>query len=185
MQKIPTIFVRDFTRNGRITEEWNPACLWVRDGEGIATVKWDGTSCMWDGEHLWKRREIKAGQPVPEGFQLAGHDEETGKTVGWVMIGMGPDDQYHWKGLQDRKETLGLVIGTYELVGPKVQGNKHRWSVHTLIMHGRDHLPSCPRTHGGLRVFLSDPANNFEGVVWHHPDGRMAKIKKRDFGFPW
>jgi len=23
---------------------------------------------------------------------------------------------------------------------------------------------------------------NIEGIVWHHPDGRMAKIKARDFG---
>jgi hypothetical protein len=24
-------------------------------------------------------------------------------------------------------------------------------------------------------------AAKYEGVVWHHPDGRMAKIKRRDF----
>jgi hypothetical protein len=24
-----------------------------------------------------------------------------------------------------------------------------------------------------------------EGIVWHHQDGRMAKIKRRDFGYPW
>jgi len=24
---------------------------------------------------------------------------------------------------------------------------------------------------------------DIEGLVFHHPDGRMAKIKKRDFGF--
>ena len=24
-----------------------------------------------------------------------------------------------------------------------------------------------------------------EGIVWHHPDGRMAKIKARDFGIQW
>jgi hypothetical protein len=23
---------------------------------------------------------------------------------------------------------------------------------------------------------------NIEGIVWHHPDGRMAKLKLRDFG---
>ena len=31
----------------------------------------------------------------------------------------------------------------------------------------------------GLRQWLND--HTFEGIVWHHPDGRMAKIKKRDF----
>jgi hypothetical protein len=24
-------------------------------------------------------------------------------------------------------------------------------------------------------------ARPYEGIVWHHPDGRMAKLKKRDF----
>ena len=24
-----------------------------------------------------------------------------------------------------------------------------------------------------------------EGIVWHHPNGRMAKVKRRDFGHPW
>ena len=27
--------------------------------------------------------------------------------------------------------------------------------------------------------------NNLEGIVWHHPDGRWAKIKRRDFGLKW
>ena len=26
---------------------------------------------------------------------------------------------------------------------------------------------------------------DIEGIVWHHPDGRMAKIKRRDFGLSW
>lgn len=30
--------------------------------------------------------------------------------------------------------------------------------------------------------FLSD--RDTEGIVWHHPDGRMCKIKKRDLGLP-
>ena len=31
-----------------------------------------------------------------------------------------------------------------------------------------------------LREYLSEGA--IEGVVWHHPDGRMVKIKGKDFG---
>ncbi|MFF0467058.1 hypothetical protein ACFYPX_06380 [Micromonospora zamorensis] len=47
--------------------------------------------------------------------------------------------------------------------------------------------PSCcaepekaPLDHDGLRAWLlAHP--DWEGVVWHHPDGRMAKLKRRDF----
>lgn len=34
-------------------------------------------------------------------------------------------------------------------------------------------------THDELRGYLL--MHTFEGIVWHHPDGRMAKLKRRDF----
>jgi hypothetical protein len=34
-----------------------------------------------------------------------------------------------------------------------------------------------------LRDYLSE--GSIEGIVFHHNDGRMAKIKCRDFGIPW
>jgi len=37
-----------------------------------------------------------------------------------------------------------------------------------------------PRTFDGIRGFLE--TMDIEGLVFHHPDGRMAKIKKRDYG---
>ena len=38
-----------------------------------------------------------------------------------------------------------------------------------------------PRDFAGLRQYLRLGA--IEGIVWHHPDGRMVKIKAKDFGF--
>jgi hypothetical protein len=37
-----------------------------------------------------------------------------------------------------------------------------------------------PRDFDGLREYLA--GKDIEGIVWHHSDGRMAKIKLRDFG---
>jgi hypothetical protein len=31
-----------------------------------------------------------------------------------------------------------------------------------------------------LKLFLGSAG--IEGIVWHHPDGKMVKIKTRDFG---
>ena len=39
----------------------------------------------------------------------------------------------------------------------------------------------APRTFDALRAFLADH-DDIEGIVWHHPDGRMVKIKGKDFG---
>lgn len=39
-----------------------------------------------------------------------------------------------------------------------------------------------------VRDMSKQPAlveNVIEGLVWHHDDGRMAKIKRRDFGLKW
>jgi hypothetical protein len=41
---------------------------------------------------------------------------------------------------------------------------------------------SVPRDFDGLRAFLDDWMH--EGLVFHHEDGRMAKIRRVDFGFP-
>ena len=38
----------------------------------------------------------------------------------------------------------------------------------------------APRDFDGLRIWLH--GHPYEGIVWHHPDGRMVKIKGKDFG---
>ena len=71
--------------------------------------------------------------------------------------------------------------GTYELVGPKIQGNPERFDLYEFVRHSTAPIfYDAPRTFDGLREWLS--RRDIEGIVWHHPDGRMAKIKKRDFG---
>jgi hypothetical protein len=71
--------------------------------------------------------------------------------------------------------------GTYELIGPKVNGNPEGWDNHALIRHGSVVVGSPgPVTFEGVRDILTSEFR-FEGIVWHHPDGRTAKLKKRDF----
>lgn len=45
---------------------------------------------------------------------------------------------------------------------------------------GVEVLADCPRAFDALREYLR--GRDIEGVVWHHPDGRMVKIKGKDFG---
>jgi len=82
-----------------------------------------------------------------------------------------------------REAVLPAEDGTYELIGPKVQGNPYGEKEHRLVSHGANVLEGVPRRYGMLREWFS--LNTLEGVVWHHPDGRMVKIKRRDFGFRW
>jgi hypothetical protein len=184
MKKIPTIFIRDMGMgNGKITQEWHPDALWVRDGEGTASVKVDGSCCLIEGGKLFKRYDAKRGKTPPAGFIPAQEpDPVTGHHPGWLEVGEGPEDKWHREGLARTISMGGVPDGTYELCGPKLQGNPERLEYHELIPHGM--LPvDPPRTYDGLRVFLD--GLHREGIVWKHPDGRMAKIKRRDFGYRW
>lgn len=184
MKKIPTMFVRDWSGDkSRVLPEVTPGCEWVLAGEGMATRKLDGTSCRYADGRWWRRRELRKGDAEPTGFVLADHDEETGKTVGWMPVGDGPEDRYH------REAASGVADpvegATYELIGPKVQGNPECADNHLMVEHGRGLAGpfgalGIPRTFDGLKTWLAE--HNVEGVVFHHSDGRMAKIKARDFG---
>ena len=180
MKKIPTIFVRDLTKQpSLVTPVWVADCLWVKNGEGVATRKYDGTSCLVRAGRLYKRRELRAGETAPAGFESMGTDENTGKTVGWVPVSEGPEDRWHREAFDP-----GLADGTYELLGPRIQGNKDKHEKHVLQRHAEAQTyPDAPRDFDLLRAWLAE--HFIECLVWHHPDGRMAKIKRRDFALKW
>lgn len=179
MRKIPTMFDRDWNGDrSRVVNQIHPDCGWVADGEGWPTRKIDGTCCMVRSGKLYKRRELRDEDAAPADFEEVSRDPETAKRVGWVPVGDGAEDKWHreafvaWASLKD---------GTYELVGPKVQGNPEKYPRHELVAHDNLHLNvDVPRTFYGLRDWLA--TQDIEGIVFHHPDGRMAKIKLRDFG---
>lgn len=179
MKKIPTIFERDWDGDrSRVTSQVHAGCEWVFAGEGTATRKIDGTSCLVRGNRLFKRRELRTGDVAPPDFETVGHDEETGKTVGWVPVDSSPENRWH-----NEAFSPGLADGTYELIGPKIQGNREKAASHVLVRHGEGiagELVLPLRTFDGIKDFLT--RNDMEGIVFHHPDGRMGKIKARDFG---
>lgn len=179
MRKIPTLFQRDENDRRYVTREINPACAWVPAGEGKATRKFDGTCVKYDGALWWARREVKPGKQSPAGFVREQYDAETGKTVGWEPADQSAFWKYLSEAIQRERRT---VPGTYELCGPKVNGNPEGYPHHVLITHGVEEMTDFPRDFDGMRGWLAE--SDFEGVVWHHPDGRMVKIKKRDFTTP-
>lgn len=160
-----------------ILSEVNGGCEWVLNGEGIATRKYDGTCCKIEDGMLYKRREVKPGKQIPSGFIAEDYDKITGKTFGWLPVSKdNPEDKYHIIAYNKPMED-----GTYELLGEKIQGNPEHIEGHILFKHSNaEKYENCPRSYNGLKEWLSD--KDIEGIVFHHPDGRMAKIKKRDFG---
>jgi len=184
MEKIISLFKRNYEIDKLVRDEIVPGAEWVIAGEGIATRKYDGTCCLVRDGKLYKRYDAKKGKTPPEGFEPAQDpDPVTGHWPGWLPVGYGPEDRWFREGWENSRIGLsnGLTIpdGTYELIGPKVQGNPEGHVNHKLTPHGADVL-DAPRDFEGIKAFLAD--RDIEGIVWHHPDGRMVKIKKKDFG---
>lgn len=175
MKKIISLFKRDYEGDRLVYNEVVPGAEWVVEGEGVATQKHDGTACLVRDGKLFQRYTIKKGKTPPHEFEPATEfDPTTQKQEGWVPVG-GKGSQWHMEGFAG-----GKVDGTYELIGPKIQGNPEGCESHVLIRHGMYQLADVPRTFDNLRIYLL--TKDIEGVVWHHADGRMVKIKAKDFG---
>ncbi|HYE53675.1 MAG TPA: DUF5565 family protein [Chitinophagaceae bacterium] len=181
MEKIISLFQRNYEGDRLVRNEVVPGAEWVILGEGVATEKWDGTCCMVKDGLLYKRYDAKNGKQPPPGFIAAQDpDPQTGHWPGWLLVNPNnPADRWHTEAFE---QLASLADGTYELVGPKINANMYKLSAHELWRHGT-RIITPPRTFEELRDWFAH--TNIEGIVWHHPDGRRVKIKKKDFGLKW
>jgi hypothetical protein len=141
---------------------------------------------MVKGGALYKRYDAKHGKLPPEGFEPCQEpDQITGHWPGWIKAKQdAPSDKWIWEAFY----AAAPMDGTYEAIGPKIGGNKDKWENHYLVAHGSGgwgmkFYPPNDFTFDGLKKYLGE--NNIEGIVFHHPDGRMCKVKRSDFGFSW
>jgi hypothetical protein len=190
MKKIPSVFQRDYDGDRLVRDEVVPGCEWVLAGEGRATRKWDGVAVRVLNGCVFKRYDAKAGRTPPANFEPVQPepDPHTGHWPGWVPADAQADwiifDALKW-GREHLFNGGDIPDGTYEACSPRI-GTRHganpeRLTETILAIHGADELPDCPRTFGGLRDYLRE--RDIEGIVFHHPDGRAAKLKGSDFGF--
>jgi len=182
VKKMPCLFQRQFHGHNDATllRKVTPGCEWVLAGEGTASRKWDGTACMILDGVLYKRYDAKHGKtPPPGAIPCDNPDPVTGHHPHWVRVDPSkPEDKWHVamsrKWIHDD--------GTYELVGPHFNGNPEGVPNDLLIRHGRDVI-EVTRSFDGIRDYLA--AHAIEGIVFAHPDGRMCKIRRNDYGLPW
>jgi hypothetical protein len=192
MRKIVSLFARNFDTafdDRKVRDEIMPAAQWVADGEGVATRKWDGMAVLVKDGAVYKRHDAKNGRTPPPDFVAAQPDPDpvSRHWPGWVPVKNGDrpiNESMAWARAHMFPDGV-VPDGSYEAVGPLI-GTRHgpnpeNLSEQRLVAHGADLLPDAPRDYDGLREYLRD--RNIEGIVWRHPDGRMAKIKKMDFPF--
>ena len=187
MKKIPTLLKREF-KDGRvvnITSEVTEGCEWVMEGEGVATIKYDGSCCaIIDGE-LYKRYDAKNGKTPPKGaIPCCEPDPITGHHPHWVKCDReNPADKWFFTAYCTSASMVShLNDGTYEAVGEHFNGNPYGLKMDWLVRHGKKEV-TVTRTFEGIRDWLQD--NNAEGLVFWKDGEPQCKIKRRDFGFEW
>lgn len=210
MKKIPTLFERVY-ENHKVVDilpKVTEGMEWVLDGEGVATVKIDGSCCAIINGEFYKRYDAKKGRKIPEGAIKCQDEADpiTGHLPCWVKCDRNnPADKWFWEAYDGYREQGKIEItngglasgkisetrefalpnvtdGTYEAVGKHFNGNPYELDFDTLVRHGETKV-YVERTFDGIKKFLSK--NYIEGIVFWKDGQPQCKIKRSDFGFEW
>lgn len=185
MKKIPTLYQRVFEDHKKvgITPDVTPGCEKIANGEGYATIKYDGSCCTIINGELYKRYDAKRGKPVPEGAIKCQEnaDPVTGHLPCWVKCNRNnPADKWFFAAFDNT--STPLTDGTYEAIGPHFQTNPYRLTADMLIKHG-ENIVEVGRTVDELKDYLN--SHYIEGLVFWLDGVPVCKIKRSDFQFEW
>lgn len=197
MRKTPSLFAKDGKGN-IIPNCYNLDAIWVLEGKGVATRKWDGTAVRIKDGKLFGRFDAKHGKPTPPGFEPCqpNPDPITTHWPGWIKA-YGPEHKYI-------REAAGISLEeayqgdlnerypdwTYEACGPKINANPEELTSHVLIKHGAHQLP-IPKLHAAtsyeqLCQYLYGA--HIEGIVWWldptNLDCPKVKVTCKQLGVP-
>lgn len=193
MKKIPTLFERIYENHKvvGITENVHPGMEWVLDGEGVATVKYDGSCCAIIDGVFYKRYDVKKGKKPPKGaIPCCEPDPITGHWPHWVKVDRNnPADKWFVDAYENTaawsNEGHALPDGTYEATGEHFQGDPYGMKnvpgqEDILVRHGWQ-IVDMDRSFDGIKNYLNEHA--IEEIVFWRNGEPMCKIKRSDFGF--
>lgn len=207
MKKIPTLFEREYENHKvvNITDRLTkPEFQDILDNptKYFWTVKFDGTCCCVMDSLVYKRYDAKLGKKAPEGaIPCCDPDPVTSHHPHWVPVHYNdPADKYiseaflhvllpasdEFKVNDDDTITVNLADGTYEAIGPKINGNPYGFASnysHLVIKHGMTRAIAFPRnwhaTFEDIKYCLQHSA--LEGYVIWDDEKPICKIKRSDF----
>lgn len=167
MKRIPIALELDVS-----TQKLRWAFPWLAELGVCAYRKFDGHCCMVAGGRLYKRRKLARGEEEPEGWI------QTEGSYGWIPFEV--PDKPEWDGVRGTLCFQHFQGKTCELVGPGIRGNPEGKLTLKLVLHTEQPLRDCPKDPNKVAKWLQ--SKPYEGVVWHHPDGRMAKLTHQTLG---
>ena len=187
MKKMSTLFRILYHKKGMpgvIYDEIRPENQWVFDEPEKVKItrKFDGQATAVINGELYRRYDAKKGKKAPPGaIPCDEPDPISGHHPHWVKVSdTDPNDRFLWAAWLEEKHNM--VDGTYEFCGVKVGTNAEELQqINTFIKHGSETYTIENMSFETIREFLRKQP--IEGLVFHHEDGRMCKIRKTDFGF--
>jgi len=187
MRKIFTIFDRNWETDRKVNEK---LIVDFNFEEAIATEKLDGMNI---------RLTVRGGTIVrvekrrnPSKIQ-----KQKGITEPWYVDADAFASQDKW--IFDAVKNTDFTEvrdgeWSAEAIGKNIQGNPLNLENNQVFLFSlpewkeRIIFNNVPYTYEGLRTFLKDQKSlighdaPIEGIVWHHPNGDMVKIKRKDCG---
>ncbi len=183
MKKTPTIFDRNWQGDRKVIDH----CATDFDfSDAVATEKLDGTNVrLTVRNHTLVRLEKRRN---PSKIEKAKGIEEP-----WYVDAdeTDPADRWIWDAARNT-DLSDVPDGEWsgEAVGKNIQGNPLNLDSNTVVLFSLGKAPvfeEAPTTYAELREWLPQQKSKYgkdcpiEGIVWHKPNGDMAKIKIKDF----
>lgn len=183
MKKMRTLFEQN--ESFKVIDKLRDENKFILEDNYSVYRKRDGTSILIKNNIMYKRydaNELK-GKKIPENsIPCQEHPAPSGSFPVWVRCKReDPSDKFHFEAF-DKKYSWDN--GTYELCGPKINGNKEDLSSHILIFHKSEKLEIGDLSFRGIEEYFK--RNLIEGlVIENNENGLMTKIRRKDYGLKW
>ena len=188
MRKIKTIFDRNWDTDRKVNEK---LAVDFNFEEAIATEKLDGTNIRLTLRNglvvrVEKRRnpnKVQKRQGIEEPWYVDA--DEFSSEDKWIFDAVKNTD------------LLEVSDGEWsaEALGKNIQGNPLNLDNNQVFLFSVPEwrekiiLENVPYDYEGLKAYLAAQKSKIgtdaliEGIVWHHPNGEMVKIKRKDFRY--
>lgn len=175
MKKMRTLF--DFSVEPvKVRDEFE----WVMNGEGVATIKYDGSCCAIINGKLYRRYDANGKTITDDMIKCQEHHYEWSRQFPvWRPCVDDPNDKYvvlAYENLDCKAD------GTYEAVGRHFNNNPYNLDNDILIPHGQN-IVEVERTYDGIKRYLDE--HYIEGLVFWKDGEPWCKIRRKDFKMGW
>ena len=186
MEKIPTIFERNWEGNRKVKNIFIQNLSSEKLKTMTATEKLDGTNVRVTVRNHTCVRLEKRKNPTKE-------QKVEGIKNPWYVDAIESDQQdKHIFSALKNTDLSSVPDGEWsgEALGENIQGNPLNLTGNTIVFFSLGHTPvlDAPTTFEELKEWLPQQESVYskngckiEGIVWHGENGEMFKIKARDF----